>query len=50
LQLEADGKTKEAKSLRDARHALEQAREGENEKRVMDKLNELDDALYDLEQ
>jgi molecular chaperone DnaK len=50
LQLEADGKTKEAKRLRDARHALEEAHEGENEKRVMDKLNELDDALYDLEQ
>ncbi|MGH9751356.1 MAG: Hsp70 family protein, partial [Blastocatellia bacterium] len=50
LQLEADGKTKEAKRLCDARHALEEAHEGENEKRVMDKLNELDDALYDLEQ
>src|SRR6266498_668921 len=49
LQLESDGKTKEAKRLRDARHALEEAHEGENEKRVMDKLNELDDALYDLE-
>ena len=50
LQLEADGKTKEAKRLRDARHALEEAHEGENEKRLMDKLNDLDDALYDLEQ
>ncbi len=50
LQLEADGKTKEAKRLRDARRALEEAHAGENEKRVMDKLNELDDALYDLEQ
>src|SRR5262249_58378385 len=50
LGLEADGKTKEAKRLRDARRALEEAREGENEKRVMDSLNELDDARYDLEQ
>lgn len=50
LQLEADGNPKEAKRLRDARHALEEAHEGENEKRVMEKLNELDDALYDLEQ
>jgi molecular chaperone DnaK len=49
LQLESDGKSIEAKRLRDARHVLELAREGENEKRVMDKLNELDDALYDLE-
>jgi molecular chaperone DnaK len=50
LQLDADGRTKDAKRLRDARHALEKAHEGQNEKRVKDKLNELDDALYDLEQ
>jgi len=50
LQLEADGRTKDVKRLRAARHALEAAHEGENEKRVADKLNELDDALYDLEQ
>src|SRR5215813_9391450 len=50
LQLEAEGQTKDAKRLREARHALEEAHEGENEKRVMDKLNELDEALYDLEQ
>ncbi|MBO0861359.1 MAG: Hsp70 family protein [Chloracidobacterium sp.] len=50
LQLEADGKPEKAGRLRAARHALKEAYEGENEKRVMDKLNELDDALYDLEQ
>lgn len=50
LQLDADGRTKDAKRLRDARHALEKAHEGQNEKRVKDRLSELDDALYDLEQ
>jgi molecular chaperone DnaK len=50
LQLDADGRTKDAKRLRDARHALEKAHEGQNEKRVKDNLSELDDALYDLEQ
>jgi hypothetical protein len=41
---------KELGRLRKARHELEQARKGEDEKQVMNKLNELDDVLYDLEQ
>ncbi len=49
LQLEADGRKKDVERLRKARHALEEAHDGENEKRVIDKINELEDALYDLE-
>ncbi len=49
LQLEADGRGNDVQRLRYARHALERAHEGTNEKQVMDKLNELEDALYDLE-
>lgn len=49
LRLKADGKTKDAERLNKARHALEEAFQGDNEKRVMNALNELDDVLYDLE-
>ncbi len=50
LQLEADGRVKDVPRLRQARHALEAAHRGVEEKRVMEKLNELEDALYDLEE
>lgn len=49
LQLDADGQDRDAKRLRAARHDLEQARETGDEKLVMEKLNLLDDVLYDLE-
>jgi molecular chaperone DnaK len=49
-QLEAEGRTKDAKRLRDARHALEEAHGGDDEKRLKEKLNVLDEALYDLEE
>ncbi len=50
LQLEMKGRAEDVKRLRNARRALEEAHEGDNEKRLMDKLNELDDVLYDLEE
>ncbi len=50
LELLAAGRMKDLGRLRKGRHELEEAHQGENEKRVMDKLNELDDVLYDLEQ
>jgi molecular chaperone DnaK len=50
LRLNAAGKTKDAERLNKARHALEAAFNGDDEKRVMDALNELDDVLYDLEE
>ncbi|MCI0387350.1 MAG: Hsp70 family protein [Acidobacteria bacterium] len=50
LQFEADGRVKDLQRLRTARHALEEAHQGINEKQVMDKLNELEDALYDFEE
>jgi molecular chaperone DnaK len=49
LQLEADARHKEAQKLHKARRALEEAHAGDNEKRVIEKLNELDEVLYDLE-
>lgn len=49
LQLDAEGRTKDAKRLRDARHKLETARQGVDEKQVMFALNDLDDLLYELE-
>jgi molecular chaperone DnaK len=49
LQLEAEGRKKDVERLRTARHALEEAHESENEKRVIAKINELEEALYDLE-
>ncbi|HEX4945630.1 MAG TPA: Hsp70 family protein, partial [Blastocatellia bacterium] len=49
LQLEAEGRAKDVKRLRDARHALEAAHAGDSEKQLIAMLNELDDALYDLE-
>jgi hypothetical protein len=36
--------------LRKARHSLEEAHRGINEKRVIDKINELEDLLYDFEE
>jgi molecular chaperone DnaK len=50
LKLEVEGRAEDAKRLRLARRALEDAHEGDNEKRLMDKLNDLDDVLYDLEE
>ncbi len=49
LRLKADGKTKDAERLNQARHALEAAFKGDDEKQVMNALNGLDDVLYDLE-
>ena len=49
LKLEADGRKKDVQRLRKARHALEEAHSGVNEKRVIDKVNELEEVLYDLE-
>ncbi len=49
LQLDADGRTKEVNRLRAARHALEAAHAGESEPQLIEKLNELDDVLYDVE-
>jgi molecular chaperone DnaK len=50
LSLDADGQKKEAERLRRARLALEEALEAESEKRLMDKLNDLDEILYELEE
>jgi molecular chaperone DnaK len=50
LQLEVDGRKEDVEKLRKARHALEEAHQGINEKRVIDKINELEDLLYDLEE
>ena len=49
LQLDADGRTKDTKRLREARHRLEAAHQGVDEKQVMASLNDLDDLLYELE-
>jgi molecular chaperone DnaK len=49
LQLDADGKTNDSKRLREARHKLETAHQGVDEKQVMAALNDLDDLLYELE-
>ncbi|MGH9800247.1 MAG: Hsp70 family protein, partial [Blastocatellia bacterium] len=49
LQLEADGRAKDVKKLRDARHKLEQAHQGVDEKQLLTALNKLDDLLYELE-
>ncbi|MDX2029183.1 MAG: Hsp70 family protein [Blastocatellia bacterium] len=49
LALEAAERTREAKRLRKARLALEEALEGDSEPRVMEALNALDDLLYELE-
>jgi molecular chaperone DnaK len=50
LQLEVEGRKDDVEKLRKARHALEEAHQGINEKRVIDKINELEDVLYDLEE
>jgi molecular chaperone DnaK len=50
LQLEVEGRKDDVEKLRKARHALEEAHQGINEKRVIDKINELEDLLYDLEE
>ena len=49
LRLEADGKSKEAARLRKARHALEEAHEQGQEKRVRKALDALEDLLYEME-
>jgi len=49
LQLDADGRTKDTKRLREARHKLEAAHQSVDEKQVMSALNDLDDLLYELE-
>ena len=48
LQLEADGKNKDATRLRKARHALEEAHERGNEKPVRKALDALEDLLYEM--
>jgi molecular chaperone DnaK len=50
LQLEVEGRKVDVEKLRKARHLLEEAHQGINEKRVIDKINELEDLLYDLEE
>ncbi len=50
FRLDADGRKKDAERLRKARRALEEAHQGDSEKRLMDKLNELDDVIYELEE
>jgi molecular chaperone DnaK len=50
LQLEVEGRKDDVEKLRKARHALEEAHQGISEKRVIDKINELEDVLYDLEE
>jgi molecular chaperone DnaK len=49
LQLEADGRSKDVKKLRAARHKLEQAHQGVDESELMQALSNLDDLLYELE-
>lgn len=49
LQLEAEGRTKDAKKLSAARHKLEQSHQGTNEKKLVSALNDLDDLLYELD-
>jgi molecular chaperone DnaK len=50
LRLEAEGRTEDAKRLSQARHELEAAHAGTDEARLVETLNELDEALYDLEE
>jgi molecular chaperone DnaK len=50
LLLDANGEKKDAERLRQARLALEEALEAESEKHLMDKLNDLDEILYELEE
>src|SRR5262249_49461750 len=50
LSLDADGEKKDAERLRQARLELEEALETESERRVIDRLNDLDDILYELEE
>lgn len=49
LRCEAEGRTAEVQKLRQARYALEAAHDSADEKRLMERLNELEDWLYDLE-
>jgi molecular chaperone DnaK len=49
LQLEADGKTKDAARMHKTRHLLEEAYEQGNEKRVRKALEDLEELIYDLE-
>jgi molecular chaperone DnaK len=50
FQLDADNRKEDAERLRKARRALEEAHQGEDEKRLMDRLNDLDDLVYELEE
>jgi molecular chaperone DnaK len=50
LELLPEGRMKDLGRVRKARHDLEEARKRGDEKQVLAMLNELDDALYDLEQ
>lgn len=50
LQLDADGRAQQARQLRVARHKVEAAHEGADEKKLIAALNELDDLLYELEE
>jgi molecular chaperone DnaK len=50
LSLDAEGDKQDAERLRRARRALEKALETESEKSLMDRLNDLDEILYELEE
>ncbi len=50
LSLDEAGDRKQVRKLRKARLALEAALEGENEKQVLERLNDLDELLYELEE
>jgi molecular chaperone DnaK len=50
FHLDADKRKNDADRLRKARRALEEAHRGDSEKKLMDKLNELDDVIYELEE
>ncbi len=49
LRCDADGKKDEAQQLRQTRYALEAAHDSGDEQRLMERLNELEDMLYDFE-
>ncbi|MEP7341991.1 MAG: Hsp70 family protein [Acidobacteriota bacterium] len=49
LQLEADGRAKEAKQMHAARQKLEQSHQRGDQKPVIEALNDLDDLLYELQ-
>ena len=49
LQLESEGRTKDAAKLRKARHTVEGAREQGDETKLRRALDALDELIYDLE-